>query len=257
MKFTELDKRMRVFETSHDHCVLPGIFIVARIDGRSFTRLTKELQDFEAPFDVRFRDHMIATTQHLMQCGFSAIYGYTQSDEISLLFARNEQAFGRKLRKFNSVLAGEASAAFTHSLGTPATLDCRISQLPQRKDVIDYFRWRQEDAYRNALGGHCYWLLRRQGLSEHEATERLLGASVADRNELLFQNGINANELPGWQKRGTGLYWEQGTKEGFNPKTQEKTLVQRRVLQVDFELPLRDEYNAFLSRMVDRAEGAP
>ncbi|MEM8535743.1 MAG: guanylyltransferase, partial [Chloroflexota bacterium] len=28
MKFDELDERMRQFETAHDHCVLPGIFMV-------------------------------------------------------------------------------------------------------------------------------------------------------------------------------------------------------------------------------------
>ena len=35
MKFDELDKRMRVFETANDHCVIPGIYIVARLDGRT------------------------------------------------------------------------------------------------------------------------------------------------------------------------------------------------------------------------------
>ena len=60
--------------------------MVARIDGRNFTRLTKDVIKFEAPFDVRFRDMMIETTAHLMNCGFKAIYGYTESDEISLLF---------------------------------------------------------------------------------------------------------------------------------------------------------------------------
>ncbi len=85
MKFDELDARMRRFETSHDHCVLPGIFMVARIDGRNFTRLTKELHEFEAPFDERFRDLMLSTVEHVMDCGFRVTYGYTQSDEISLL----------------------------------------------------------------------------------------------------------------------------------------------------------------------------
>ena len=32
-------------------CVLPGVYMVARLDGRSFTRLTKEAHQFEAPFD--------------------------------------------------------------------------------------------------------------------------------------------------------------------------------------------------------------
>ncbi|WP_216701560.1 hypothetical protein [Gloeothece verrucosa] len=40
MKFEELDTKLRVFETGHDFCVLPEIFMVARLDGRNFTRLT-------------------------------------------------------------------------------------------------------------------------------------------------------------------------------------------------------------------------
>src|SRR5437763_1668176 len=130
MKFDELDAKMRVFETAHDHCVLPGIHIVARLDGRNFTRLTKEVHEFESPLDERFRDYMLATTEHLMTCGFNIIYGYTESDEISLLFHPAEDSFGRKERKLNSILAGEASARFSILLGAIACFDCRISQLP-------------------------------------------------------------------------------------------------------------------------------
>ena len=61
MKFDDLDQKMRVFETAHDLCVLPGLYMVARLDGRSFTRLTKEVHQFEAPFDPRFRDLMVET----------------------------------------------------------------------------------------------------------------------------------------------------------------------------------------------------
>ena len=35
MKFDELDRMMRIFETAHDDCVLPEIFMVARLDGRA------------------------------------------------------------------------------------------------------------------------------------------------------------------------------------------------------------------------------
>ncbi len=253
MKFDELDSKMRVFETAHDHAVIPDVFMVARIDGRSFTRLARELQDFEAPYDLRFRDCMVAAARRLMECGFGVVYGYTQSDEISLLFRRDEQTFGRKLRKYNSILAGEASAAFTHALGAPAAFDCRVCQLPTAKHVVDYFRWRQQDAYRNALSGHCYWLLRGQGASEREATQRLNGTSVADRNELLFQNGANFNELPLWQKRGIGLYWESYEKTGRNPKTGRVRSATRRRLTVDLELPLREAYGAFVGELVREA----
>lgn len=111
MKCDELDDRMRIYETAHDLCVLPELYMVARLDGRSFTRLTKEVHQFEAPFDVRFRDLMLETVEHLMNCGFKMLYGYTESDEISLLFAHDERGFNRKLRKLTSILAGEASAS--------------------------------------------------------------------------------------------------------------------------------------------------
>jgi hypothetical protein len=73
---------------------------------------------------------MVTTTKHVMACGFRILYGYTQSDEISLLFHRDEDLFGRKLRKLESVLAGEASAAFALALGAHAAFDGRVSQLP-------------------------------------------------------------------------------------------------------------------------------
>ena len=251
MKFEQLDRRMRVYETAHDHCVLPHVHMVARIDGRSFSHLTRVAQRFDAPYDARFRDHMVATVQHLMGCGFAVLYGYTQSDEISLLLRRDESLFGRKLRKLLSVLAGEASAAFSVRLGAPAAFDCRVSQLPTADDVVDYFRWRYEDAHRNALNGHCYWLLRGQGLDEKAATLRLQGVSVADRNELLFRHGINFNDVPAWQKRGVGALWEDVTEAGVDPRTGAASATVRRRLVVRDDLPTKDAYDAFVRGIVD------
>jgi tRNA(His) 5'-end guanylyltransferase len=246
MKFDELDKKMRIFETANDLCVLPGIFMVARIDGRGFTRLTKEIHRFEAPFDVQMRDIMVATTEHLMDCGFNVVFGYTQSDEISLLFDSSINTFDRKLRKYNSILAGEASSKFSLLLGDNGCFDCRISQLPTVDFVVDYFRWRNEDAHRNALNAHCYWLLRKQGQSVKNATRFLERKSVAEKNELLWQNGTNFNDIPHWQKRGTGLYWESYEKEGVNQLTGDKVMTIRRKIKVDYELPVRDDFSDFI-----------
>ncbi|MDP4178908.1 MAG: tRNA(His) guanylyltransferase Thg1 family protein, partial [Bacillota bacterium] len=227
MNFDLFDEKMRIYETAHDYCVLPGIYMVARIDGRNFTRLTKEVHKFEAPFDLKFRDYMVGTTEHLMNCGFRIIYGFTQSDEISILFHLEDKTFSRKMRKLNSVLAGEASAKFTNLLGDIGCFDCRISELPSLEKVQDYFLWRQEDAHRNALNAHCYWVLRKDGKSVSEATNFLSGKTVSEKNELLFNYGINYNDLPNWQKRGTGLVWSYYSKEGINPKTNECIITKR------------------------------
>ena len=170
MKFDELDAKMRIYETTRDYCVLPEMYTVVRLDGRGFTKLTKEVGKFEVPFDVVFRDYMVETAKHLMECGFRVVYGYTESDEISLLLHRGESAFGRKSRKIISILAGEASAKFSLLLGSLACFDARISELPNVELAADYFRWRNEDAHRNALNSHCYWLLRKRGESVAGAT---------------------------------------------------------------------------------------
>ncbi|MDI1482717.1 tRNA(His) guanylyltransferase Thg1 family protein [Polyangium sp. y55x31] len=256
MKFDDLEAKMRIFETAHDHHVLPGIYMVARLDGRGFTKLVRERKPFEAPFDVRVRDMMVETTKHLMDCGFPVVYGYTQSDEISLLFRRDTDVFGRKLRKYESILAGEASAKFARLLDDHAAFDARISQLPTEKDVVDYFRWRHEDAHRNALGGHCYWLLRSQGLSDRAATRRLEGQSVAERNELLFQNGIQFNELPAWQKRGVGLHYRDVEHVGRDGRDGSAVVTTRRRLHVEFELPLGMAYTAFVQQRIEEATPA-
>ena len=261
MKFDDLDAKMRVFETAHDYCVLPGIRMVARLDGRSFTRLTKESGRFEAPFDAAFRDLMIGTTEHLMKCGFDITYGYTESDEISLLFTLNEQTFGRKVRKLTSVLASEASSIFTSLLiGLfPATtgkdtvaFDCRISELPTTTLIVDYFRWRNEDACRNALNSHCYWCLRNEGRSARKATSEMLGLTVPQKNELLFNHHINFNDLPNWQKRGVGIYWQEYEKNAVNKATQQPVVVNRRRLHRELELPMKDAYGTFIRKLISQ-----
>ena len=136
------------------------------------------------------------------------------------------------------------------ALGKQAVFDCRMVPLPNRELVKDYFRWRQEDAHRNALNAHCYWMLRKNGASVSEATSALEGKSVACKNELLFQSGINFNELPGWQKRGIGLYWDTVEKLGHNPVTNEDVITARQSIRVDYELPLGDAYSAFIDRFL-------
>ena len=251
MKFDNFDKEMRIYEESIDQYILPDMYMVARLDGRSFTRLTKEICKFEAPFDIKFRDLMIETVKALMNVGFRIVYGYTESDEISLLFHPEDHTFGRKVRKINTTLAGEASAAFSLALGKVATFDCRVVPLPNKKRVADYFVWRQEDSHRNSLNGHCYWALRKEGQSQNDATTELEGKSVAYKNELLFQKGINYNELPSWQKRGVGVYFANVQKEGFNPVKKEKAIAQRRELFVDYDIPLGEDYREFVLQFLD------
>src|SRR3954447_6236668 len=144
--------------------------------------------------------------------------------QVSVLLPRAWDLYDRELEKAVSLSAGLASAAFSLACGLRAAFDGRAVPCAGDGQVVDYFRWRQADAARCALNGWCYWTLRKAGQGVAQATARLQGQGVADKNELLFQAGINFNDLPLWQRRGTGLYGETYEREGYNPKRDEKVL---------------------------------
>ena len=78
--------------------------------------------------------------------------------------------------------------------------------------------------------------------------------SVAAKNELLFQAGINFNDLHSWQKRGIGLYWETYEKIGTHPKTGDSVSTKRRRIKVDYDLPMKEAYSVFIERMLNETE---
>jgi len=244
----DFEQRMRALEYFHDLRVLPGTWPVLRLDGRSFSRLTEAR--FEKPFDLHFHELMCRTTDALVT-ELGATYGYTESDEISLLLPNASDVFDRSVEKLVSIAASIAGGTFSVALGEVAQFDCRIWMGAQPGLVVDYFRWRQADAARCCLNGWAYWTLRKAGRSVEEATAALNNQSVAYKNELLFQNGINFNDVPTWQKRGTGIYWESYEKEGFNPKLGQTVTAVRRRMKVDRELPMAEEYAQFIARFLD------
>ena len=234
--------RMREAEACHDRCAPAGAYLVARLDGRGFHRLTRDM-GFEKPFDERFRDAVIGAARHLMQTGFQVWHAYTQSDEISLLFAPEDATFAHKHRKLLSVLAGEASASLALDFGRTASVDCRLLELRDIGEVGDYFEWRRLDAERNCAYSHAYWALRRAGRRGRAAHLELKGLDRAEQERLVRDlTGTDYEKLPAWQKFGIGLYIERFEKQGVNPLTGEVRMAERRRIDVDLDLPPRPEY---------------
>lgn len=252
MKKDDFEKRMLDHE-SFNPKVLNGIYYVLRLDGRGFNKLTKSMK-CKKPFDDEFRNVMAEIVRTIMQSsGFKIIYGYTESDEISLLFSKYNDSFDRRINKLISVIPSIASSVFTNKTGIICSFDCRISQLPNDQDVIDYFRWRANDSHRNALNGYCYWTLRNR-MSGRQATKYLEKFPKEKKHDLLIENGINYNDVLTWHKNGTGFYFIDIEIEGFNPKDNIKVKSIRKKLIEDLDLPFGLDYSVFIQNLLNNAK---
>lgn len=247
MRYDVFESKMRSRECFTPLRLLPGAWTILRLDGQGFSRLTQE--HYAKPFDAEFHEQMIAAARALVE-NFQGVYAHTQSDEISLLLRPDWELFDRRLEKILSLSAGIASAVFTGASGKLAQFDSRVWLGTEKSQVIDYFRWRQSDGERCALHGLCYWLLRRDGAGAQKATQTLEGKSVASKYELILEHGVNFKELPLWQRRGTGICWEEYCRQGYDPKKQKNVMATRRRLAVNREIPIRDAYAQFLDKII-------
>lgn len=231
MKFDDFDRMMRQHELSLNETVTSCEWIVLRLDGRGFTKLTKEALDFARPFDERFHVAMQRTCEHLMACGARISLCYTQSDEISLLLKDENVPFNGKTRKLNSVFAGEASGVFSLEVSRPTAFDCRTIPLAQTSDAVDYFRWRAEDANRNGLTAFCYWTLREAGLGPSKADAEMRGLSKDQKLALLTSYDVDFAAQPEWMRLGSFLRWKTDAHVGIDPRTSAEVATTRKALE--------------------------
>jgi len=221
----DLSDRMKLLEgqMASARC-MPLLPICARLDGKSFHTWT---QDLARPFDKRLHDLFVKTTMFLVEETCARV-GYTQSDEITLVWYSNDIEsqvfFDGKVHKMVSVLASMATGFFNHevpdafplriwkgnrSLGacdntTPvsapldarplAFFDCRVWQVPTLEEAANVLVWRELDATRNSIQ------MAAQAVYSHK---ELLNKNNSEMQEMLHQKGVNWNNYSDWCKRGT------------------------------------------------------
>jgi tRNA(His) guanylyltransferase len=242
MRADDLETRMRELEWFRDLRALPETWPVIRVGGRGFSKFTEDR--FAKPFDPRFHEIMCSVAERLL-LELQALYVYTESDEISVLLPRESDLFDREVEQLISIAAGLASATFTQGCGEIAHFHARLWLGPSAQHVAEYFRWRQANAAHGCLNAWCYWALRKDGFDEEASTRQLRGKSASELQELLFQRGINLNNLPEWQRRGTGIYWERYEKLGLG--------AERRRIKRDEALPLGQDYDKFILARIEQA----
>ena len=232
-------KKCEIFSNLKIPC---GSKIIVRIDGRKFSRLSRDLK-FEKPFDRHFTKIMVETSNDFFK-EFNSHFVYTFSDEINILLS--DIPFGGRIEKLNSVFASFIAGSFTKNaldsgmlIERPISFDSRIIPLSSTL-VVKYFKERQNEAWRNCINGYAYWTLRKE-YNKKEAMYILKNKKSGSLHDILFERGINLAELPSWQRRGMGIYKKEVTVEGYNPIEKKKVRSKRKRIFVDSDLPLFNE----------------
>ncbi len=198
-----LGDRMKFYESQA--CVeklLPLIPVIARLDGKGFSKFTKGLK---RPYDERLSKLMVETTKYLVK-ETNANCGYTQSDEITLVWYSEDHEskiyFDGRIFKMISDLASMASVFFNSKLAEylpekkdkMPRFDCRVFSVPTLSEAVNAFYWREKDATKNSIS---------MASQAFYSPSQLLGKHSGEKQEMIFQKGVNWNDYPSFFKRGT------------------------------------------------------
>lgn len=225
-----LETRMKEFYENRAKTYLTRRTPVAiRIDGKAFHTFTR---GFQKPFDKIFMQSMQETMKYLCQNIQGCVFGYTQSDEITLILIdykkfTSDAWFDYQVQKICSVAASMATMKFNQifsqyaekyrllmdydqggrlikeqveqwniyhrAITKGAMFDARCFNIP-KEEVCNLIYWRQLDAICNSIQsvGQAYF-------SDNELYEK----SCEDICNMLFtQKNINWNNFSTAEKRG-------------------------------------------------------
>lgn len=240
-----LGDRMKMYENYESgRKFIPLLPIVARLDGRGFSRFTKGM---DRPFDMRMSTAMVATTEYLIK-HTNAVMGYTQSDEITLAwYADNLKTqiwFDGRVAKVISHLAAQATLCFYREVLKQLpefaerlpTFDARACNFPNLTEATNNFLWRERDATKNSIS---------MAASSFYSDKQLHKKTSSQKQDMLMEKGVNWNNYPAFFKRGVfiqrriveGLFTVEEL-ESLPPKHQARidptlTVSRSRILQLD------------------------
>lgn len=228
----ELGKRMKEYYESIPKTKLMRRTPVAiRIDGKAFHTFTR---GFQKPFDEVLIKSMQDTMKYLCENIQNCVLGFTQSDEITLILVDYKNLntaawFDYEIQKMCSISASMATMAFNkffaenvkdwasisgrekfesltleqrityeHTLNNAAEkgamFDARVFNIP-KEEVTNLVYWRQLDATRNSIQ------MVGQANFPHKKLQNKSCNMIQDM--LMAEKGINWNDFPTHQKRGT------------------------------------------------------
>lgn len=218
----DLGKRMKEnYENISKSRLVRRMPVAIRIDGKAFHTFTK---GFQKPFDEILIKTMQETTKYLCENIQGCVFGYTQSDEITLILVDYDKLetcawFDYEVQKLCSISASMATMAFNKffsknvnnynqtsiSSGVQvnwylaaenkgAMFDARCFNIP-KEEVTNLIYWRQLDATRNSIQ------MVAQSQFPHKEIQGLSCNKLQDK--LLTEKNINWNDYPTVMKRGS------------------------------------------------------
>ena len=228
MQNSNLGNRMKEYESRNQYYLQKRTPVAIRIDGKAFHSFTKGLK---RPFDNVFQNSMIQTMETLCEEVQNCIFGYTQSDEITLILKDWAQLntaawfeyrtdklcsvsaslatyYFNKFFHFNatqiinaSTHSDEYSIALSRCLDKIAIFDARCFNIP-KEEVTNLVYWRQLDAMRNSV------LSCGQAEFSHK---QIMNKSCNEIKEMLKDAGKPWENLAVYKQRGTACRREEGT----------------------------------------------
>lgn len=226
----ELGKRMKEFyEQVTKTRLVRRMPVAIRIDGKAFHSFTK---GFKRPFDEILIQSMQRTMQYLCENIQGCVLGYHQSDEITLILIDYRKLtssawFDYEVQKMCSISASMATMAFNKyfreltdnylqsdawvnhyweedvvkyantlkkAIDKGAMFDARCFNIP-KEEVCNLIYWRQLDATRNSIQ------MVGQANFSHKELQNKSCNQIQDM--LMTEKGINWNDFPVYQKRGS------------------------------------------------------
>jgi tRNA(His) 5'-end guanylyltransferase len=258
----ELGDRMKGFYEDRTRFLLPRrTYTILRIDGKAFHTYTKGLKQ---PFDDDLIEDMDATACYLCKNIQGSKFAYVQSDEISILMTDfdiigTDAWFDGNIQKIVSVAAGLATGEFNRlrlkrkmdttvatagsimKLFKWATFDARVFTIPANYEVENYFIWRQKDATRNSISSVARSLY---------GQKQLEGKNSNQKQEMIFQKGINWNDYAPMFKRGRFIQKEIRILETPFVAVDKKQTTYERSVWVSVECPIFTQDRDFLIKKI-------
>lgn len=227
MNNSDLGKRMKEFyEQVPKTRLVRRMPVMIRIDGKAFHTFTR---GFQKPFDNILIKSMQETMKYLCENIQGCVFGYTQSDEITLVlvdykkltssawldyevqkicsisasmatmifnkfFRQNVEEYTKNYKYTNNLITNKIINTYWCAVERGAMFDSRCFNVP-KEEVTNFVYWRQLDATRNSIQ------MVGQANFSHK---QLQGKSCNMIQDMLFtEKGINWNDLPVVKKRGS------------------------------------------------------